>query len=117
MIVLLTDFGFSEYVGVMKGVIYRIHEDAKIVDLCHDISPQCVIEASWILKSNYTYFPIGAVFCCVVDPGVGTERKALVGGKQKKGRRKVQSQSVGRIHPSRKRARQYRRRSGKSIFP
>jgi S-adenosylmethionine hydrolase len=77
MIVVLTDFGFSEYVGVMKGVIYRIHESAKIVDLCHDISPHNLIEASWILKSNCTYFPKGAIFCCVVDPGVGTERKAL----------------------------------------
>lgn len=77
MIVLLTDFGFSEYVGVMKGVIYRIHEGAKIVDLCHDISPQSLIEASWILKNNYKYFPVGAVFCCVVDPGVGTQRKTL----------------------------------------
>ena len=77
MIVLLTDFGLSEYVGVMKGVIYSINDDAKIVDLCHDISPQSIIEASWVLKNNYTYFPAGAVFCCVVDPGVGTERKAL----------------------------------------
>jgi S-adenosylmethionine hydrolase len=77
MIVLLTDFGQSEYVGVMKGVIYSIAGDAKIVDLCHDISPQNVIEALWLLKKNYKYFPNGAVFCCVVDPGVGTERKAL----------------------------------------
>lgn len=77
MIVLLTDFGQSEYVGVMKGVIYTIAGDAKIVDLCHDISPQNIIEASWLLKKNYKYFPNGAVFCCVVDPGVGTERKAL----------------------------------------
>jgi len=77
MIVLLTDFGQSEYVGVMKGAIYSIDGGAIIVDLCHDISPQNVIEASWILKNNYKYFPKGAIFCCVVDPGVGTERKAL----------------------------------------
>lgn len=77
MIVLLTDFGQSEYVGVMKGVIYNIDPDAKIVDLCHDIAPQNIIEASWILKNNHKYFPKEAVFCCVVDPGVGTERKAL----------------------------------------
>ena len=77
MIVLLTDFGQSEYVGVMKGVICRINEDAKIVDLCHDICPQGIIEASWVLKNNYKYFPEGATFCCVVDPGVGTARKAL----------------------------------------
>jgi S-adenosylmethionine hydrolase len=77
MIILLTDFGQSEYVGVMKGVICKIASDAKIVDLCHDISPQSIIEASWILKNNYKYFSTGAVFCCVVDPGVGTQRKAL----------------------------------------
>jgi len=77
MIILLTDFGQSEYVGVMKGVICRINNDAKIVDLCHDISPQKTIEASWVLKNNYKYFPEGSIFCCVVDPGVGTERKAL----------------------------------------
>jgi S-adenosylmethionine hydrolase len=77
MIVLLTDFGQSEYVGVMKGVIYGIAPAAKIVDLCHTIGPQDIIEGSWILKNNYKYFGAGAVFCCVVDPGVGTKRKAL----------------------------------------
>ncbi|MHC4088392.1 MAG: SAM hydrolase/SAM-dependent halogenase family protein [Planctomycetota bacterium] len=77
MIVLLTDFGQSEYVGVMKGVIYKVARDAKIVDLCHDISPQSIIGASWVLKNNYKYFPKSAAFCCVVDPGVGTQRKAL----------------------------------------
>lgn len=77
MIVLLTDFGHGEYAGVMKGVIYSISGNAKIVDLCHDISPQNTIEGSWILKSNYKYFPKGSTFCCVVDPGVGTERKAI----------------------------------------
>ena len=79
MIVLLTDFGPGEYVGVMKGVIYSVNPSATIVDLCHDISPQNIIEASWILKNNYRYFPDGSVFCCVVDPGVGSERKAIAG--------------------------------------
>jgi len=77
MIVLLTDFGQSEYVGMMKGVIYRAYGEAKIVDLCHEIGPQSIVEASWVLKNGYRYFPAGAVFCCVVDPGVGSERKAL----------------------------------------
>lgn len=77
MIVLLTDFGQSEYVGVMKGVIYRIDRSIRIADLCHDISAQNIIEASWILKNNYKYFPESTIFCCVVDPGVGTERKTL----------------------------------------
>jgi S-adenosylmethionine hydrolase len=77
MIVLLTDFGESEYVGVMKGVIYSIAREAVIVDLCHSIRPQEITEGSWILKNSYKYFPEGATFCCVVDPGVGTERKAI----------------------------------------
>jgi S-adenosylmethionine hydrolase len=77
MIVLLTDFGQSEYVGVMKGVIYSVAGDVKIVDLCHDVSAQSIIEASWLLKNNYKYFPKGSVFCCIVDPGVGTDRKAI----------------------------------------
>lgn len=77
MIVLLTDFGQSEYVGMMKGVIYSIDDRATIVDLCHTISGQSIVEASWILKNDHKYFPEGSIFCCVVDPGVGTERKAL----------------------------------------
>jgi S-adenosylmethionine hydrolase len=77
MIVLLTDFGHSEYVGVMKAVIFNLYKTGNIVDLCHNISPQNLIEASWILSNNYHYFPEGAVFCGVVDPGVGTRRRAI----------------------------------------
>lgn len=76
MIVLLTDFGNSEYVGVMKGVILSMIK-TEVIDLCHDISPQCIIEAAWILKNNYKYFPKGSIFCCVVDPGVGSKRKII----------------------------------------
>jgi len=75
--VLLTDFGQSEHAGVMKGVILSIAPDAKIVDLCHNITAHNIIEASWILKNNYRHFPKGSVFCCVVDPGVGTQRRAV----------------------------------------
>jgi S-adenosylmethionine hydrolase len=77
MIVLLTDFGQSEYVGVMKGVIAAIAPQAKVIDLCHTIAPQSIIEASWILLNNFRYFPTTSIFCCVVDPGVGTSRKAV----------------------------------------
>ena len=78
MIVLLTDFGQSEYVGIMKAVIYTINPQARITDLCHNISAQDLIEASWILKNSYGFFPPGTTFCCVVDPGVGTARNAIV---------------------------------------
>ena len=77
MIVLLTDFGFTEYVGVIKGVILQNSPDEKIVDLCHTVSPQNIVEGSWILSRNYLFFPIGSVFLCVVDPGVGSKRKIV----------------------------------------
>ncbi len=77
MIVLLTDFGPSEYVGIMKAVILGVNKDAEIVDLCHNIRPQCLIEASWVLKNSHAYFPKGSTFCCVVDPGVGSDRRAV----------------------------------------
>lgn len=77
MIVLLTDFGQSEYVGIMKAVIYTLNPKAIITDLCHDVSAQDIIEAAWILKNSYRFFPQGTIFCCVVDPSVGTERKAI----------------------------------------
>jgi S-adenosylmethionine hydrolase len=77
MIVLMTDFGQSEYVGIMKAVIYTINPKVRITDLCHNISAQNTIEAAWTLKNSYRFFPQGTIFCCVVDPGVGTERKAV----------------------------------------
>jgi len=78
MIVLLTDFGESEYVGVMKGVMLSIDPSAHIVDLTHSISPQSVREAAWVLLKSYKYFPKQTVFVCVVDPSVGTGRDAVL---------------------------------------
>lgn len=74
-IVLLTDFGLSDgYVGVMKGVIARIAPQALCVDLSHEIAPQQIGSAAWILATSYRYFPEGTIFVCVVDPGVGSLR-------------------------------------------
>ncbi|MFW9788936.1 MAG: S-adenosyl-l-methionine hydroxide adenosyltransferase family protein [Candidatus Thorarchaeota archaeon] len=78
MIVLLTDFGSSEYVGVMKGVIFSIHPEAQIVDLTHSVPSQSIREGAWILLKSYKYFPKGTIFASVVDPGVGTARDAVV---------------------------------------
>ena len=77
MIVILTDFGHSEYLGVMKGIIYSIKRNTKIVDLSHDVNHQNIKEAAWILCNNYKYFPKGTIFLCVVDPGVGSKRQCL----------------------------------------
>lgn len=78
MIVLMTDFGESEYVGVMRGVIYSIHPSAQIVDLTHSVPSQSIREGAWILLRSYKYFQPGTVFVSVVDPGVGTARDAVV---------------------------------------
>ncbi|NLW49619.1 MAG: SAM-dependent chlorinase/fluorinase [Candidatus Brocadiaceae bacterium] len=77
-IVLLTDFGYKDsYVGIMKGVMRRICREADILDLSHNIMPQDVAEAAFVLSSAYRYFPDDAIFVCVVDPGVGSERAVL----------------------------------------
>jgi len=78
IIVLLTDFGSGDGdVGVMKGVMLGIAPDAYLIDLTHDIKPQLVASGAWVLGVSYRYFPAGTIFLCVVDPGVGSKRRAL----------------------------------------
>ena len=77
MIAILTDFGYSEYLGVMKGVIYLINKDSKIVDLFNFVENQNIKEGAWILYKSYRYFPKNTVFLCVIDPGVGSKRQCL----------------------------------------
>ncbi len=78
IIALLTDFGLSDgYVGVMKGVIASIAPHTQCIDITHDSAPQNIAEAAWILATSYHYFPRGTIFVCVVDPGVGSSRKAI----------------------------------------
>ncbi len=78
-IVLTTDFGLSDpYVGVMKGVILGINPGAKIVDLTHQVQPQNLIHASFILETSHAFFPQDSIHVAVVDPGVGTSRKAIL---------------------------------------
>ena len=78
IIALLTDFGTRDhFVGVMKGVIAGICPRARIIDLSHDIEPQNVAQGAFVLHASRRYFPDGTVFVCVVDPGVGTERRPV----------------------------------------
>lgn len=77
-IVLLTDFGLADaYVGTMKGVISRVNPNAPLVDLCHQVPPQGIAEGAYLLASSYRYFAPTAIFVAVVDPGVGSERRAI----------------------------------------
>jgi len=78
IITLLTDFGTEDaYVGVMKGAILSINPSAVVVDVCHYIDPQDLIEAAYLIKSSYRYFPKGTVHIIVVDPGVGGNRSIV----------------------------------------
>ena len=78
-ITLTTDFGLTDhYVGVMKGVIATIAPEARVIDLCHELPAYGVGQAAFTIAQSYRYFPPGTVHVVVVDPGVGTARKALL---------------------------------------
>lgn len=78
IIALLTDFGLRDhYVGTMKGVMLGICPDATLVDLNHDIPPQDIMTGALELATSYRYFPAGTIFVAVVDPGVGSSRRAI----------------------------------------
>ncbi|MAE62191.1 MAG: hypothetical protein CMJ49_12655 [Planctomycetaceae bacterium] len=78
IISMLTDFGSHDpYVGVMKGVMLARCPEARIVDLTHDVPPQNIHAAGYLLGANWRYFPPGTVHLVVIDPGVGGERRIL----------------------------------------
>lgn len=79
LITLTTDFGTAApYVAAMKGVILSISPAARIHDLTHAIRPQDLRHASYFLATAVPFFPVGTIHLCVVDPGVGSERSAIV---------------------------------------
>jgi S-adenosylmethionine hydrolase len=78
-ITLTTDFGTADgYVAALKGVIYSINPEATIVDISHNIQPQNIRQAAFVLNTAYSYFPSYTVHLVVVDPGVGTNRRAII---------------------------------------
>ncbi len=79
MITLTSDFGLKDpYVAEMKGVILSLNSKATIVDITHDIEKFNIQMASFILTSAVPYFPQGTVHLAVVDPEVGTIRRAIL---------------------------------------
>ena len=76
-IALLTDFGNDCYIGIVKGVILSINQ-VNIVDIIHKITPQNIIEGSFILYNSYRYFPKNTIFLVVVDPTVGSKRNPIL---------------------------------------
>jgi len=78
VITLLTDFGLTGiYVGAMHGVILARCPDTAIVDLTHQVTPQAIREGAFLLDAAYRHCPPGSIHVAVVDPGVGTARRAL----------------------------------------
>ena len=79
MITLTTDFGYHDpYVAEMKGVIFTINPEAKIVDVTHGVEKFNVRMGALMLASASPYFPKGTTHLAVVDPGVGTNRRAIL---------------------------------------
>lgn len=84
-IVFMTDFGVAnDAVAICKAVILGIVPDARIMDITHQVTPYSIEEGARFLQGVTPYYPAGTVFLVVVDPGVGTTRKAIV-VKSKKG--------------------------------
>lgn len=78
IITLTTDFGNKDgYAGVMKGVILGVCPEAVVIDLTHQIDAQDLVQAAFLIRTSYRYFPQGTVHAVVVDPGVGTGRAVL----------------------------------------
>jgi S-adenosylmethionine hydrolase len=78
IITLLTDFGTADsYVAEVKGVLLSLAPQAQLVDISHDIAPGDVRAGAYVLGRAWPRFPEGTVHLAVVDPGVGSERRAL----------------------------------------
>jgi S-adenosylmethionine hydrolase len=77
-VTLLTDFGLADpFVGVMKGVLFGVEPGLRVVDLTHGVAHGHIIGGAFWLERSYRYFPAGTVHCAVVDPGVGSARRAV----------------------------------------
>jgi hypothetical protein len=84
-IVFMTDFGTAnDAVAICKAVMVGIASEARIVDITHQVTPYSIEEGARFLEAVTPYYPAGTVFAVVVDPGVGTSRKAVI-VKSKKG--------------------------------
>jgi S-adenosylmethionine hydrolase len=78
-IVFMTDFGtVDDSVAICRGVMYSIEPGLRIVDLTHQVTPFSILDGARFLYGATPYYPAGTVFVVVVDPGVGSTRKAVV---------------------------------------
>jgi len=79
ILTLTTDFGYDDaYVASVKGAILSVNPEANIIDVTHSIQPQNVLQAAFILNAAYRSFPKQTIHVAIVDPGVGSEREAII---------------------------------------
>jgi hypothetical protein len=79
-IALTTDFGtVDHYVAAMKGVILTIAPQVRLIDVTHEVTPHDIVMGAFTLRSVWPWFPRGTIHVAVVDPGVGSERRILLG--------------------------------------
>lgn len=77
-VVFCTDYGLrDDFVGVCHGVIAKIAPEVRVIDLQHAIPRQDVMRGALVLSRSVPYMPVDSVYCAVVDPGVGSERRAI----------------------------------------
>ena len=78
-IVFMTDFGvLDDSVAICRGVMYSVMPTVRVVDLTHDVTPFSILDGARFLEGATPYYPAGTVFVVVIDPGVGSTRKAIV---------------------------------------
>jgi len=83
-IIFMTDFGSNnDAVPICKGVMLSIVPDVRIIDLTHDVTPFSILDGARYLAGTAPYYPEGSVFVVVIDPGVGSTRKAIVAKSKK----------------------------------
>jgi len=80
IIALLTDYGTRDhYAAALKGVIAGIAPQARVLDITHDVAPGDIAQGAFVLWQSWAWFPPRTVFVAVVDPGVGSSRRILLG--------------------------------------
>jgi hypothetical protein len=85
IIAFLTDYGtLDDAVAICKGVMLSIAPDVRIIDLTHQVTPYSIADGERFLSRAALYFPADTIFIGVVDPGVGTQRRAII-AKSKRG--------------------------------
>jgi len=78
-VVFMTDFGVvDDAVAICRGVMYSVMPSVRVVDLTHEVPPFSILDGARFLEGVTPYYPPGTVFVVVIDPGVGSTRKAIV---------------------------------------